>query len=300
MIEIIDLLFQNTPSSTAAFFVSTSEGPVIIETGPHSTLPQIEYFLKQKNYTLSDVKHVFITHIHLDHAGAAWAFAKEGATIYLHPFGKKHLVDPSKLLSSAKRIYKDKMKELWGDLQPIPSEQLQTLANGEKIAIGDTDFIAWYTPGHAVHHLSVQIGKELIAGDVAGVKIGKTGMVVPPCPPPDINIEHWLNSIAVLEELDLEAVYLTHFGKITDLPTHFTALKFILKDWSDWVHPYFKAATPMEEIVPKFTEYTLQQLKDFGVDQVTLKSYEKSNPVAMSIVGLLRYWKKKHERMAIG
>lgn len=89
MIETIDLLFQNTPQSTAAFFVPTSEGPVIVETGPHATLPQIEQFLKQKNYTLSDVKHVFITHIHLDHAGAAWAFAKEGATIYLHPFGKK-------------------------------------------------------------------------------------------------------------------------------------------------------------------------------------------------------------------
>jgi len=297
MVEIIDLLFQNTPQSTAAFFVPTKEGPVIVETGPHSTLPQIEQFLKKKKYRLSDVKHVFITHIHLDHAGAAWAFAKEGATIYLHPFGEKHMIDPSKLLSSAKRIYKDKMKELWGELHPIPSNQLQTLANGEKISIGDTDFIAWYTPGHAVHHLSVQIGKELIAGDVAGVKIGESGMVVPPCPPPDINIEHWMNSIAVLEELELEAVYLTHFGKVTDLPTHFAALKFILKDWSNWVHPYFKEQTPLEEIVPKFNAYTLQQLKDFGVEQSILSSYEKSNPVAMSIVGLLRYWKKKYERM---
>jgi len=297
MIETIDLLFQKTPQSTAAFCVSTSEGPVIVETGPHSTLPQIEQFLKKKNYSLSDVKHVFITHIHLDHAGAAWAFAKEGATIYLHPFGEKHMIDPTKLLNSAKRIYKDRMTELWGELHPIPSSQLQTLANGEKISIGDTDFIAWYTPGHAVHHLSVQIGKELIAGDVAGVKIGNTGMVVPPCPPPDINIEHWLNSIAVLEALDLEAVYLTHFGKVTDLPTHFAALKSILKDWSDWVHPYFKDGTPVEEILPKFSAYTLQQLKDFGVSPDILASYEKSNPVAMSVVGLLRYWKKKYERM---
>lgn len=296
MVEIIDLLFQKTPNSTAAFFVDTSEGPVIIETGPHSTLPQIEQFLSTKNYTLSDVKHVFITHIHLDHAGAAWAFAKEGAMIYLHPFGKKHMIDPSKLLASAQRIYKDKMLELWGELHAIPSDQLHTLENGEKITLGDTPFIAWHTPGHAVHHLSIQIEKELIAGDVAGVKIGDGGLVVPPCPPPDINIEHWINSIGVLEELDLDTVYLTHFGKVTDLPTHFAALKFILKDWSDWIHPYFKKGKNYEEIIPAFHEYTLQQLKDFGVQKEIIKSYEKSNPTAMSVVGLLRYWKKKYER----
>ena len=188
MIEIIDLLFQGTKQSTAAFFKDTSEGPIIIETGPHATLPQVEQFLAAKNYNLSDVKHVFLTHIHLDHAGAAWAFAKNGATVYLHPFGERHMVDPSKLLESAKRIYKDKMFELWGDLQPIPANQLVTMAHGEKITIGDTELIAWFTPGHAKHHLSWQIGKELIAGDVAGVKIGDNGMVVPPCPPPDINI----------------------------------------------------------------------------------------------------------------
>ena len=127
----------------------TSEGPIIIETGPHSTLPQIVSFLATKGYTLSDVKHVFLTHIHLDHAGAAWAFAREGATVYLHPVGEKHMIDPTKLLKSAKQIYKDQMYALWGELHPIPAPQLRTIANGEKITIGDTQLVAWHTPGHA-------------------------------------------------------------------------------------------------------------------------------------------------------
>jgi len=296
MIEVIDLLFQGTKQSTAAFFKETSEGPIIIETGPHATLPQVEQFLATKNYQLSDVKHVFITHIHLDHAGAAWAFAKNGATVYLHPFGERHMIDPSKLLDSAKRIYKERMYELWGDLQPIPANQLVTMAHGEKITLGDTELIAWFTPGHAKHHLSWQIGKELVAGDVAGVKIGTGGMVVPPCPPPDINIEDWMNSIAVLEELELEQIYLTHFGKVTNLPQHYKDLKFILKDWSNWVLPHFKANRSFEEIAPLFNAYTLQQLIDYGVDKEILKAYEKSNPAIMSALGLLRYWKKKFER----
>ena len=296
MIEIIDLNFQNTKQATAAFYKETSIGPIIIETGPHSTLPQIEAFLATKGQTLADVQHVFITHIHLDHAGAAWAFAKQGATVYLHPFGERHMADPSKLLSSAKRIYKDQMLALWGELHPIPANQLRTLANGEKITVGDTELVAWYTPGHAVHHLSFQIGKELIAGDVAGAKIGEKGMVVPPCPPPDINIEHWMNSIAVLEQLPLEAVYLTHFGKVTNLPKHFAALKFILKDWSNWIYPYFKKGVPTEAILQDFTDYTNQQLLDFGADPNSIISYGKANPSFMSAYGLMRYWKKKSEK----
>lgn len=295
MIEIIDLNFQNTKKSTAAFYKETSEGPIIIETGPHSTLPQVEAFLATKGKELSDIKHVFITHIHLDHAGAAWAFAKAGATVYLHPFGERHMIDPSKLLKSAQRIYKEQMIPLWGELHPIPANQLRTIANGEVIKIGDTELIAWHTPGHAVHHLSWQLGDELIAGDVAGVKIGDTGMVVPPCPPPDINIEHWLNSISILEELPLTAIYLTHFGKVTNLPAHYAALKFILKDWANWIYPYYKKGLTPEAIIPKFTEYTSQQLKDFGVDPLTVTSYQKANPTDMSIYGLLRYWKKKME-----
>jgi len=297
MIEIIDLKFQNTARSIAAFLVETSVGPIIIETGPHSTIAQIKKVLSAKNYTLKDVKHVFLTHIHLDHAGAAWAFAEQGATIYVHPFGEKHLIDPSKLVSSAKRIYQDQMDTLWGQFKPIPKEQIRTIVQGEKISVGDTDLIAWHTPGHAVHHIAWQIDKELIAGDVAGVKIGGKGMIVPPCPPPDINIEHWMSSIDLLEQLDLDTIYITHFGKVTDIPAHFKALRFILLDWANWIRPYFDKGTAPQEITPLFVAYVKGQLINHGISKEDLIVYENANPSWMSVMGLLRYWKKKMEKM---
>jgi len=292
MVEIIDLNFQNTPNANACFLVETSIGPILIETGPHSTLAQIEKYLATKGYQLKDIQHVFLTHIHLDHAGAAWFFAAAGATIYVHPFGERHLADPSKLIKSAKMIYQDQMDALWGQLKPIPNDQLYTMAHGEKITIGETELIAWYTPGHAVHHIAWQIGTHLIAGDVAGCKIG-TGSIVAPCPPPDINIEHWNSSIDLIETLDLEAVYMSHFGKVTDIQPHFKSLRYILQDWADWMKPYYENETDPDKITPKFVAYVRQQLIDNGTPTEELDAYEKANPSYMSVRGLLRYWHKK-------
>lgn len=294
MVHILDLGFQNTPQSIAAFLIETSVGPVLIETGPHSTLPALEAGLAQKGYQLKDIQHVFLTHIHFDHAGAAWVFAEHGANVYLHPFGEKHMADPTRLYNSAKMIYKDMMEVLWGQLKPIPKSLLHTAAHGEKFLIGDTEIVAWHTPGHAVHHIAWQVGTHLIAGDVAGVKIGP-GMVVIPCPPPDINIEHWKNSIDIIARLDLEAVYLVHFGKVTDLASHFKDLRYILQDWADWMRPHYEAGTDPNVITPQFVAYVRQQLIDYGTPEEYLDAYEIANPSYMSVRGLLRYWRKKLE-----
>ena len=295
MIHIIDLRFKGVNLAIASFLIETSEGPIIVETGPHSTLPILEKALSQRGYRLEDVQHVFLTHIHLDHAGAAWAFAEKGATIYMHPFGKRHSVDPSRLIASAKMIYKDEMETLWGQLKPIPADQIVTVKHGETFEIGGKQLIAWHTPGHAVHHIAWQMGDALIAGDVAGVKIGEKGMIIPPCPPPDINIEHWIRSIELIEKLELKEIYLTHFGKYTDLEAHFAALKNILWDWANWMRPYYEQGVSPKEVVPKFEAYIRQQLIDFGISKADLVTYENANPSWMSVMGLMRYWKKKLE-----
>ena len=292
MVHIIDLQFQNTPNSNAAFLIESSEGPILIETGPHSTLPTLKAGLAKLGYQMEDIHHVFLTHIHLDHAGAAWAFAEKGATIYLHPFGEKHMADPTKLYNSAKMIYKDMMEVLWGQLKPIPAQLLKTAVHGEKFVIGDTSLIAWHTPGHARHHIAWQIGKHLIAGDVAGCKIG-TGSIVAPCPPPDINIEHWNSSIDLIETLDLEAVYMSHFGKVTNIQPHFKFLRYILQDWADWMKPHYEKGTDPDKITPEFVAYVRQQLIDNGTPMEELDAYETANPSYMSVRGLLRYWHKK-------
>lgn len=296
MIKIIKLTLDVLPMEIAAHLVETSEGPILLETGPHSTLPKLQAGLAEHGYQMKDIQHVFLTHIHLDHAGAAWAFAEKGATIYMHPLGKKHMADPSKLLASAKLIYKEMMDVLWGTLKPIPANQIVTVQHGETYKVGDVEVVAWNTPGHAVHHVSYQIGQALIAGDVAGAKIGESGPVTPPCPPPDINIDHWMTSIALLETLDLTTVYLSHFGKVTHLVNHFTALKAVLWDWANFMLPHYQKGTPPAEVIPQFSTYVDEQLTRAGVSKEDRVVYESSNPANMSVFGLMRYWKKKLEK----
>ena len=292
MIHILDLQFLGLSQAIAAFLVETSEGPVLVETGPHSVSEHLEKEVARCGFKMTDIKHVFITHIHFDHAGGAWALAQQGATIYLHPFGKRHLGEPSKLYASAKRIYQDKMEMLWGKMEAIADENLQTVEDGESITIGDTTFIAHHTPGHAVHHIAWQVGENIFTGDVAGVKIAK-GIVVPPCPPPDINIEDWIASINLLRQLDIKALYLTHFNKITNVNEHLDNLEKMLWDWANWMKPHFEEGTDQTEIVPKFMDYTKQQLLKHGLNEMEIEQYEAANPSWMSVAGLMRYWKKR-------
>lgn len=292
MIHILDLQFLGLSQAIAAFLVETSEGPVLVETGPHSVSEHLEKEVARCGFKMTDIKHVFITHIHFDHAGGAWALAQQGATIYLHPFGKRHLGEPSKLYASAKRIYQDKMEMLWGKMEAIADENLQTVEDGESITIGDTTFIAHHTPGHAVHHIAWQVGENIFTGDVAGVKIAK-GIVVPPCPPPDINIEDWIASINLLRQLDIKALYLTHFNKITNVNEHLDNLEKMLWDWANWMKPHFEEGTDQTEIVPKFMDYTKKQLLKHGLNEMEIEQYEAANPSWMSVAGLMRYWKKR-------
>ncbi|MEK6476780.1 MBL fold metallo-hydrolase [Catalinimonas sp. 4WD22] len=297
MINTLDLNFLEIKRAIASFLLETSEGPVLFETGPYSTFPHLVEQIKSAGYAPTDIKHVFLTHIHFDHAGAAWAFAKQGAKVYVHPFGLKHLANPEKLWNSAKQIYKHDMERLWGDMQSIPEEQLKAVEHEETISIGDTQIKAWHTPGHAVHHIAWQVGDIVFTGDVAGVRVNPENQVVePPCPPPDINVEDWLDSIKTIRELKPQALYLTHFGKIEDINWHLDELEKRLIDWSNWIKTKMELGKNVEETVPQFKEFVANQLKDMGVSDNAIRQYEAANPSYMSVAGLMRYWKKKKER----
>lgn len=292
MTQTLDLHFLDIDHAIAAFLVETSDGPVLIETGPHSTFEVLTTALQKHGYTPEDIKHVMLTHIHFDHAGAAWAFAKTGAKIYVHPFGAPHLAEPSKLYNSAKQIYGDEMERLWGTMENIDPSLLISPEDNEVITIGKTHFKALYTPGHAKHHIAWQMGNIIFTGDVAGVKIGN-GPVVPPCPPPDINLEDWNRSIDKLLASDAQKLYLTHFGMIENKKAHLLGLKEILNDWAYWIKEKWEAGLSAEEITPQFKTYTMLKLKKQGVDDYGLKQYEAANPSWMSVAGLMRYWKKR-------
>ena len=296
-IKTIDLYFLGHSETIAAYLVETSAGPALIETGPHSTLPYLKKGLQAYGYSLQDIKHVFLSHIHLDHAGAAWYFAQHGAQIYVHPFGIRHLAAPEKLMASAKRIYQDQMDRLWGEMNAIPLEQLQAIEHEQSIKIGEFEFIAHHTPGHAVHHIAWQIGEDLIAGDVAGVKVGPYP-VVPPCPPPDINVEDWQQSIQLIRNLSIQRIHLTHFGQAEDVNSLLDDLESSLIAWANWMKPYVLRQADPKEVTPLFQAYVQQQLIDKGVDKASLQRYEAANPSWMSVAGLMRYWKKREAKSA--
>lgn len=289
MIHTIDLHFRHLPENIAAFLVETSAGPVLVETGPHSTLPKLLEGIETAGYKPSDIQHVYLTHIHLDHAGAAWWFAQEhGATIYVHPRGSKHLAGPERLMASAKQIYQDKMDELWGQMNPIPVTQIVEATHGQTYPGG---LQAWNTPGHAVHHIAWQWGEHLFTGDVAGVRI-KGGVVIPPCPPPDIHLAYWEESIKLIRELAPTTMYLTHFGPSAYSEAHFEELLARLHRWANWIRPYAEQGDSVPAVTPLYQQMVDKELSEIGTSADDRARYEAANPGWMSVAGLLRYWKK--------
>jgi glyoxylase-like metal-dependent hydrolase (beta-lactamase superfamily II) len=291
-IKIIDLHFQKTKDAIACFLVETSEGPILIETGPASTFDQLSRGVSKSGYSMEDIHHVLLTHIHFDHAGAAWKLAEAGAKIYVHPFGAPHLASPEKLWNSASQIYGDDMDRLWGKMKPIPNNQLIEVEDGQELEFGNTKVKAIHTPGHAVHHIAWKLGEIIFTGDVAGVKIDG-GPVMPPCPPPDIHLEAWKKSLALIKSEKPKELYLTHFGVIDAVDFHLDSLSYMLDDWAEWIKPYYEKNVDQTEVVPLFMEYSNSQFMKEGCSTELIHTYEYANPSWMSVAGLYRYWKLK-------
>lgn len=291
-IHTLDLNFLGHAETVAAFLIVANGEVALVETGPYSTYESLNRACEALGYPLETIKKVFLSHIHFDHAGAAWALAAMGATIYVHPFGEKHLIDPSKLYNSARQIYKDQMDILWGKMEGIAPERIHATAHGEKIPFGNTEFIAWHTPGHAVHHIAWQLEKDLFTGDVGGCKIG-TGIVVPPCPPPDIDVEAWVNSLNLIKSLGVKRLHLTHFGQITQIKKHIDQLERRLHRWAKWMKPRYEKGLSITDITPQFQAFTDKELARYGIVGEHKAQYDSANPAWMSVMGLMRYWHLK-------
>ncbi|MCE2539114.1 MAG: MBL fold metallo-hydrolase, partial [Acidobacteria bacterium] len=211
-----DLMHLGRPRVIATAVVQSAAGVALIDPGPTSCLETLRAALTDAGIAIADVRTLLLTHIHLDHAGAAGSLLRENPDIkvYVHERGAPHMIDPSKLLASAARLYGDEMDELWGAFLPVPEANVRALAGGERIEAADRKFEVAYTPGHASHHVSFLDRDSGIAfvGDVAGVRTGRELFVLPPTPPPDIDVEVWAQSIELVRQWRASTLLVTHFG----------------------------------------------------------------------------------------
>ncbi len=290
-VTVLDLHFQ-TAGTVAAFLVRTPEGPVLVETGPESLFGTLETAVNAQGFALEDIRHVFLTHIHLDHSGAAWRLARHGAQIYVHPIGAPHLADPGKLLGSARRIYREDMERLWGCLEPIAQEQITPLEDGQVVRFGSLELQAIHTPGHAIHHITYRLEDGLFTGDVGGIRLGN-GTVIPPCPAPDIDLEAWADSIARMRAAAPTTIYPTHFGIKGDAMAHFDSLEENIHLLAGWIREQMVAGGTEEAMVPRFQAFMHDLLAEHGLPEQAIQDYETADPAFMSVYGLARYWRKR-------
>ncbi|GMA14980.1 MBL fold metallo-hydrolase [Deinococcus metallilatus] len=292
----IDLNFQDVPGVIAAHVLDTGDGLAIVDVGPGSTLPALEAGLSDLGASLSDVRHVLLTHIHLDHAGATGTILDRvpKARAYVHERGAAHLSRPERLLASAGQIYGDQMERLWGEMRPIDPDRLKVLEGGESLKIGQAEVRPLYTPGHAVHHLAYHVGDDLFVGDVGGVRLDPRQTPRAPTPPPDINLPAWRESIAALRDVDARTLYLAHFGSHSQEAAHWDRLLEMLEQDADRVRAGLDTGEPLEGLTERFTAELLDELREEAPELP--ERYEFACPPWMSVQGLVRYWQRAAAR----
>lgn len=297
-LRTLDLHFQDRPHTIATYLLPHEDGAALIETGPGSTVAMLQARLAEHGLTPNDISEVLLTHIHLDHAGAAgWLASDHGATVYVHPIGAPHLKNPDRLLKSARRIYGDDMDRLWGRTRSVPEDQVVTLSNGDTLSLGAYQVLALDTPGHASHHLAYVIEDVCFTGDVGGVRLPGESYVELPLAPPEIDLDVWRASLSKLRSaVDRRGVtHLapTHFGTYDDVSAHLGRLEAAIDQTEAWAEETLPDIVDDDEALrTKTTEWMREQAAEQGVDDATWELYELANPSWMAALGLRRYWGK--------
>lgn len=291
-IHSLDLNFQGVPGTIASYLVPHAGGGVLIESGPGSTTGALTERLAEHDLAPEDITDVLVTHIHLDHAGAAGWLAERGATVHAHHVGAPHLADPGKLLKSARRIYGDDMDRLWGETLPVPEKQLNVLHDGDTVEVGDVGFEAVETVGHAYHHVAYLLDGTCFTGDVAGVRLDGARHVTPPLPPPEIDLDRWLDSLERLREAGPERLALTHFGVHDDVAWHLGAIKEAIREARRWTAHIMTQDLSDEELRERVTTWLRERAVADGLSDEEWQRYETANPSWMAAAGLRRYWAK--------
>jgi glyoxylase-like metal-dependent hydrolase (beta-lactamase superfamily II) len=258
-------------------------GGALVDPGPESSLPTLLAAIGGEQ-----PRALLLTHIHLDHAAATGAMVRRWPEleVYVHERGAPHLIDPSKLLASAERLYGEQMERLWGEIVPVPEANVRPLAGGETVL----GLRVAYAPGHASHHVCYlhEDSGTAFVGDVAAVRIPPGDLIVPPTPPPDIDIELWEASIDIVESWDPRRLGLTHFGAVEEPAEHLAAVRERLREEA-------RLAGELSE-----QEYERRHIErvEAALDPENAAEMIQCVPPPYQWRGLDRYWHKRAEREA--
>jgi glyoxylase-like metal-dependent hydrolase (beta-lactamase superfamily II) len=272
----LDLLHLGRERVIGVYLLETEDGLALFDCGPSTCVPALKERLRERGLELGDVRHLLLSHIHLDHAGAAGVLVREHPELQVHvsPVGASHLVDPSRLEGSARRLYGDEFDTLWGELAAVPRENVHETTDR---VLGLECFP---TPGHASHHVCyLDADGTLWAGDAAGVRVQPSRFVLPPTPPPEFDLDTWERTLDEIEARRPERLALIHFGVADGPPEHLAELRRRLRSWTERV-----GEGASEE------EFEAAALAELGADAAP---YEQAMPFWQSYAGLRRYWDKR-------
>jgi glyoxylase-like metal-dependent hydrolase (beta-lactamase superfamily II) len=276
--EPLDLLHLGRERVIGVYLLETEDGLALFDCGPSTCVPALKDRLRERGLELADVRHLLLSHIHLDHAGAAGVLVREHPGLQLHvsPIGAPHLLDPSRLERSARRLYGEEFDALWGELAPVPRENLHE--TGDRVL----GLECFPSPGHASHHVCyLDADGTLWAGDAAGVRVQPSRFVLPPTPPPEFDLDTWEGTLDEIEARRPERLALIHFGVDEDPAEHLAELRRRLRSWTERVG---EGATE--------DEFEAAALAELGDDA---PPYEQAMPFWQSYAGLRRYWDKRRE-----
>jgi glyoxylase-like metal-dependent hydrolase (beta-lactamase superfamily II) len=295
-VDYADLCFRGQPGIIATGLLHGAGGVAIIDPGPTTCLAMLEAALKARGFEWDDVRAVMLTHIHLDHAGASGHVLKaaKSARLYVHERGAPHMVDPQVLIASATRLYKRDMGLLWGDMLPVPADRVEVLGNRNSLSIAGHDVEVAWTPGHASHHVSYFLPAPRIAfvGDTAGICRPSGRVVLPPTPPPDIDLDAWHTSTDTILAWNPDVLFLTHFGPQPSPAAHFHELWRRMDDWSQRVRTSLGIPGTDEERSAAFAKTVVEELER-ETSRSVAEAYGQAAQFDFSWAGLARYWRQR-------
>jgi glyoxylase-like metal-dependent hydrolase (beta-lactamase superfamily II) len=295
-LDYIDLDFLGQPGIIATGVLHGPQGVALIDPGPSTSLARLKGALAAKGFALADVRAILLTHIHLDHAGATGTLLLEcpHAEVFVHEKGAPHLIDPSRLLTSAARLYGADMERLWGEVRAVPEARVRRLGDRDTLQVVGRQVESAWTPGHAIHHVSFLIPEARLAfvGDTAGVCRPSGRVVLPPTPPPDIDLEAWHASTDRILAWNPDVLFLTHFGPQPSPRVHFQDLWQRMDDWSRRVRATLDQPGTDDDRARAFTAAVTEELAR-TTSRAEADAYMRAARFDFSWAGLARYWRKQ-------